>query len=686
MAADFNGDGKLDLAVVNNNSTISIYLGNGDGTFQPKVDYPAGVAISRLAIGDFNGDGITDLAVVDTLCVAAPCPANGSVNVLLGNGDGTFQSQLDFATGGLPLSIATGEFEYNGEQGSVGRPGFATANEQDNTVSVFSAIPTGSVSPVPTISAISPASARANSGAFTLTVTGTNFVSGSIVYFGGQQRATTFVSATELTAAIQAADIAGLGQASVFVANPTPGGGDSTQIIFTVFGPPPTISLLSPSSVVVGGAAFTLTVSGLNFVSGSLVYFNGTPRTTTFVSTTQLTIAISASEIAIQGTINISVTNPPGDAGNTSANSPLAVLPTNTQPVVGGLVPASTTAGGPSFTLTLAGTGFTASSVVTFNSSVVSSAFVSSTELQASIPASAITVAGSPFVTVANPNGPPSVVATFTVNNPAPGAAGLSPLSLPAGNPAVTLLVTGTNFNSSSTVLVNATSRATTFVRSTSLSAALPASDFAHSGTLSISVNNPAPGGGTTSALTLTVEDFRLNLQTPAPPVTAGQPANFSLMVVPTNSTTASAVTFMVSGLPTDSTASFSPSATLPAGSGATGVTLTITTTAHSAVAPIRRPQMPSPVEPYPYWVTLAIAFMALSLQVLKKRTQRLVPQFLLAGLLVVAASLISCGGGSGPAATVNSQTGTPAGTYPIVVTATAGSGSLSTTVTLVVM
>ncbi len=686
VAADFNGDGKLDLAVLNSDSTISIFLGKGDGTFQPKADYPGGVSVNDLTIGDYNGDGVPDLAVSDSLCISSPCPANGSVNVLLGNGDGTFQSHLDFTTGGQPVSVATGDFKYTGEQAPVGRPGFATANEQQNTVSVFSAIQTGPVSPLPTISSISPASAMVNSGAFTLTVIGTNFVSDSIVNFGGQQRATTFVSATQLTAAIQAGDVATPGQVGVFVVNPAPGGGNSTSSTFTILGPPPTISSLSPSSVVAGGPAFTLTVNGLNFMSGSTVNFNNSPRTTTFVSTTQLTTAISAGDIATQGTINISVTNPAGSGGGTSTNSPLTVLPTNTQPVVGGLVPASTTAGGSAFTLTLTGTDFTASSVETFNSSVVSSAFVRATVLQAAIPASAIAVAGTPFVTVANPNGPPSVVTTFTVNNPVPGASSISPSSLPAGNPAATLSVAGTNFNASSTVLVNGASRTTTFVNSTSLTAALLVGDFAHSGALSISVKNPTPGGGTTSALTFTVEDFSLDLQTPAPPVMAGQPANFSLMIVPANNTTTSAVTFTASGVPPGATATFSPSGTIPAGSGTTTVMMTVTTTAHSAAALVEPPRTQRPNWPPLARVALVILSMALSLQMVRRRGQLLAPQFLLVGLLVIAAGLISCGGSGGSTETINPATGTPAGTYSIVVTATSGSGSLSTNATLVVM
>ena len=153
-----------------------------------------------------------------------------------------------------------------------------------------------------------------NSGAFTLTVIGTNFVSGSIVNFGGQQRATTFVSATQLTAAIQAGDLATPGQVDVFVVNPAPGGGDSTvQHIHSGRLRRRRFPSLSPSSVVAGGPAFTLTVNGLNFLNGATVNFNSTPQSTTFVSTTQLTIAISAADIASQGTINISVTNPSDD-------------------------------------------------------------------------------------------------------------------------------------------------------------------------------------------------------------------------------------------------------------------------------------------------------------------------------------------------------------------------------------
>src|SRR5437870_4893944 len=90
--ADFNGDGKPDIAVANSGSgNVSILLGNGDGTFQAAVNFDAGMASpSSVAVGDFNGDGKPDLAVFQP-----GSSANGGLdafNILLGKGDGGFQA------------------------------------------------------------------------------------------------------------------------------------------------------------------------------------------------------------------------------------------------------------------------------------------------------------------------------------------------------------------------------------------------------------------------------------------------------------------------------------------------------------------------------------------------------------------------------------------------------------------
>ena len=105
--ADFNGDGNLDLAILNSDNTVSIFLGNGDGTFTLKS---APVAASSYAydftIADFNGDGIPDLAVIDN--------SASTVTILLGNGDGTFTAQPPVAAGNGPVSIVAANFTQNG--------------------------------------------------------------------------------------------------------------------------------------------------------------------------------------------------------------------------------------------------------------------------------------------------------------------------------------------------------------------------------------------------------------------------------------------------------------------------------------------------------------------------------------------------------------------------------------------
>ena len=107
-AGDFNGDGKLDLAVANlNGATVSILLGQGDGTFAAQTTYPTGSNPQSIAIGDFNGDGRLDLAVANV--------SSSTVSILLGQGDGTFATQTTYPTGSGPISIAIGDFNGDGK-------------------------------------------------------------------------------------------------------------------------------------------------------------------------------------------------------------------------------------------------------------------------------------------------------------------------------------------------------------------------------------------------------------------------------------------------------------------------------------------------------------------------------------------------------------------------------------------
>lgn len=98
--ADLNGDGRPDLVVTSDEGgTAGVLLGNGDGTFQPAVTYGSGGSAASVAVGDVNGDGKPDLVVTNYCADGAKNCANGSIGVLLGNGDGTFQPVQDYATG-----------------------------------------------------------------------------------------------------------------------------------------------------------------------------------------------------------------------------------------------------------------------------------------------------------------------------------------------------------------------------------------------------------------------------------------------------------------------------------------------------------------------------------------------------------------------------------------------------------
>jgi hypothetical protein len=101
--ADFNGDGKPDLAV-SDGSGVWIMLGNGDATFQPPVNYPIPNGAASLAVGDFNSDGKQDLVAGN----------DGNLAILLNNGDGTFQPAILYPVGFEVSNLAVGDFNRDG--------------------------------------------------------------------------------------------------------------------------------------------------------------------------------------------------------------------------------------------------------------------------------------------------------------------------------------------------------------------------------------------------------------------------------------------------------------------------------------------------------------------------------------------------------------------------------------------
>jgi len=578
----------------------------------------------------------------------------------------------------------------------------ATDNEYNTSPASNSATITYSGSnPAPALNAISLASATAGSPALTLTVTGSNLVTGSVVRWNGSSRTTTYVSSTQLTAAITAADLASPGAAAVTVFNPAPGGGTSGSAAFTISNPGgnpvPSVTTISPASAAAGSPAFTLTVNGSGFVAGSVVQWNGSTRTTSYVSSTQLTAAIAAADVASPGAAAVTVFNPapgggtsggaaftvtappvspigsvsawgnwgssfysgslPGDysvelqmscgsyadiyayarysdaawyqveAGSfnwtalyaydhsandgegaqytlgtagldyatcsqpvrltvlgtsifvTSAGAQVistddsltssgtaglqaytvpatwttaviwpADAPPPPPPVVAAISPGFVAVGSPAFMLTVTGSNFVSWSVVQWNGSNRTTTYVSSTELRASINAADVAVAGSAQVRVFNaaPGGGLSTAITFNVVNPAPAISSLSPPSIAAGSPAFTLIVNGSNFVTASVVRWKGSDRPTTYLSSQQLMGGITAADVASVGTATVTVFNPAPGGGTSGGAAFTISNPGGNpvptLSTISPTsAAAGSPA-FTLTVNGSNFLTSSVV------------------------------------------------------------------------------------------------------------------------------------------------
>jgi hypothetical protein len=215
----------------------------------------------------------------------------------------------------------------------------ATFTPTPTPSATFTPTPTPTPTPcsTPTIGSISPTCAIAGGNAFTLTVNGTNFLSTSTVNWNGNALTTTYVSSTQLTARVPKANIANPGTASITVVTPGPCGGTSNAVIFTITATP-SITTIDPTCVAPGGPGFTLTVNGTNFVATSIVNWNATALTTTFVSSTQLTATVPAAFIATAGTASVTVVSC-GATSNavtlTIANSPVITSPLTATATIG---------------------------------------------------------------------------------------------------------------------------------------------------------------------------------------------------------------------------------------------------------------------------------------------------------------------------------------------------------------
>ncbi|RZL08588.1 MAG: T9SS type A sorting domain-containing protein, partial [Hymenobacter sp.] len=365
--------------------------------------------------------------------------------------------------------------------------GFIAVTTPGGTATSGAAFTVINPNPVPTITSLSPASAVAGSGALTLVITGTGFLSNSVVSFAGISLPTTYASATQLTAQVSASLLTTTGSYNVLVTNPTPGGGASVTAVFTVTAPAPALLSFTPASGLVGA---TITVTGTNLTGATTLTLNGVSvGSFAVVNATTLTFVVPAG--ATSGLV--AVTTPGGTATSASA---FTVLQPNPVPTLASLSPSTVVAGSPAFTLTLSGTGFITGSVVRFNATALATTYVSATQLTAVLPASALATAGSYEVLVSNatPGGGSSAALPFVVTVPAPTISSFTPT---AGGSGTLLTITGTNLTGATEVRIGTTLIPTfTVVSATSLTLVVPANSGVVSGFITVTT----PGGTATSA------------------------------------------------------------------------------------------------------------------------------------------------------------------------------------------
>jgi YVTN family beta-propeller protein len=269
--------------------------------------------------------------------------------------------------------------------------------------------------------------------------------------------------------------------------------------------------------------------------------------------------------------------------------------------------------------------------------------------------------------------------------NPSPALTSLSQTSANAGSAAVTLQITGSNLVNGSIAEWNGSALTTTYGSATTLTATIPTGDLATPGVSSVTLFNPAPGGGTSNGRMFTVVDYTVSSATGPQTVEAGASANFVISTAPVGGAFAGAVTFSATELPTGALASFSPPSVVPGAS----TTMTVTTTARTASVVLRQfgaHWLVFPISASQSLISLALATLLVGMRLRGSRRiwgRRFFPLAALILLILTASYLVGCGAGASPS--TGNASGTPAGTYPITVTGISGTDVHSTTVMLTV-
>jgi len=308
--ADFNGDGKDDVAVLTNN-VVQVFLGNGDSTFTASASIDSGAESDpdwlALAVADFNGDGIPDFAAMNSDA--------GTVTIAEGQ-------RTETATATLASVAVPGAGTHNVEAVYLGDSNFATST------SASVALTGSSISTTLSLTSSAGTSTPGNQLVLTatlspysegdLTTTGEKVTfsnNGATIGTGTLSLGVATLNTSSLSAGTNSVTASFAGDGSFTAANSQP----ASITITNPANPTPAMSSISPAYTSAGAAAFTLSVNGTGFIPNSRVYWGATALATTYVSATQLTTKVPASDIASTGSTSITILTPTPGGGTSNS-------------------------------------------------------------------------------------------------------------------------------------------------------------------------------------------------------------------------------------------------------------------------------------------------------------------------------------------------------------------------------
>jgi uncharacterized repeat protein (TIGR01451 family) len=313
-----------------------------------------------------------------------------------------------------------------------------------------------------------------------------------------------FVFATRLRCFVLRSIVLGFTGATLILSGCGGSGSSKSPQPTPAANPTPTINSITPSSLVAGSSAQTITVAGTGFISSSGINLNGAALATTYVSSTSVTAAVPASAITADGTAKISAANPSPGGGTSAIQNYIISVPVA---AMTSLSPQSITQGAAA-TITISGTAFEANSVVQWNGSARPTTFVDGSTLKVALTAADVQNFGAGSLAVLNPGLPPTTPLELTVISSTPTILSISPNTVATysgTNVPQQVFIFGSGFAPNATVQANGQLVPVVSQNITSVVVTLSATYFASAGTINLVVTNPGSPVVSSNPAVLTV-------------------------------------------------------------------------------------------------------------------------------------------------------------------------------------